>query len=92
MVIVVGEIDHYNSSQAESAVISLLEGDTKDLVIDLSDASYVDTSGVAIIFWAAKRLYDRGGKLRLVVPPGDVRRILEMAGVGALPSTLLFDA
>ncbi len=85
-----GEIDHFNCARAENTVRRLLEGDATALVIDLTDAAYVDTAGVAMIFWTAKQLNDRGGELRLVVPPGDVRRILELAGIGSLPGTVVF--
>ena len=90
-VAVTGEIDHFNCGRAETVVKRALDVDAKLLVIDLTDTSYVDTAGVAMIFWTAKQLSDRGGELRLVVPAGDVRRILELAGIGSLPGTKVFD-
>jgi anti-anti-sigma factor len=90
-VTVAGEIDHFNSSRAETAIKRLLATGIKVLIIDLTRVVYVDTAGVAMIFWTAKRLMDRDGNLRLVIPPGDVRRILELAGVGSLPATSVYE-
>lgn len=88
---VAGEIDHFNCSRAEAAVKRVLDEDIKTLVIDMAQVEYVDTAGVAMIFWTAKSMVDRDGSLRLVVPEGNVRRILEMAGVAGIPSTEIFD-
>ena len=53
----------------------------------MTEIDYLDTAGVAMIFWTAKKLYDRGGRLYLVIPPGNVRRILEVAGINSVPAT-----
>lgn len=90
MVAIDGEVDHFNCNVAESAIKRLLRDDVKELTIDLSRTVYVDTAGVAMIFWTTKQLNDRGGCLTLIVPTGDVRRILELAGVGSLPATKIY--
>ncbi len=76
-----GEIDHFNCQRAEAVVKRVLDEGTNKMAIDLTRVDYLDTAGVAMIFWTAKKLYDRGGRLHLVIPPGNVRRILEMAGI-----------
>lgn len=86
-----GEVDHFNCPKAEQAIKRLYETGAGTLLIDLTDLTYMDTAGVAMIFWTAKKLYDRDGKLTLVIPPGNVRRILEMAGIGSLPATTVID-
>ena len=85
-----GEIDHFNCARAEAVVKRLLDIDANILIIDLTKLEYLDTAGVAMIFWTAKKLYDRGGQLRIVIPPGNVRRILEMAGIDSLPATTVY--
>ena len=86
-----GEIDHFNCPRAEAAVKRLLEEGTNNMVIDLTRVDYLDTAGVAMIFWTAKKLYDRGGRLHLVLPAGNVRRILDMAGINSVPATSVHD-
>lgn len=88
---IAGEIDHFNCSQVELAVKRLLVQAADLLVIDLSEVRYLDSAGVAMVFWTAKTLIDHGGRLRLVVVGGDVRRILELAGVDKLDGVDIFD-
>lgn len=86
-----GEIDHFNCPRAEAAVKRMFDEGTKKMTIDLTGVDYLDTAGVAMIFWTAKKLFDRGGGLQLVIPPGNVRRILEMAGIDGVPATSVYD-
>lgn len=88
---VTGEIDHFNCPRAEAVVKRLLDKKPAAIVIDLTRVDYIDTAGVAMIFWTAKRLYDRDGHLYVVVPVGNVRRILEMAGIDSIPATSVHD-
>ena len=66
---VAGEVD---ASNVESLSRRLLEGISNKahgLVIDLTETSYIDSSGISLIFDAAARLRNRRQKLRLVVQP-----------------------
>lgn len=89
-VIIVGEIDHYNCIKAEAVVKKILEEGHRVLIIDLTQVSYMDTAGVSMIFTTAKHIIEREGELRLVLPPGNVRRILEIAGIDKLPNTKIY--
>lgn len=89
-IVILGEIDHYNCFKAESVVKKLLEKGEPVLILDLSQVSYMDTAGVSMVFTTAKQIIERHGELRLVLPPGNVRRILEIAGVDKLPNTKIF--
>lgn len=89
-VVVMGEIDHYNCFKAEAVIKKLLEEAKAVLIIDLSQLSYMDTAGVSLIFTTAKKIIERDGELRIVLPPGNVRRILEIAGIDKLPNTKIF--
>jgi anti-anti-sigma factor len=66
---VAGEVD---ASNVESLTQRLLEGisnKARALVIDLTETSYIDSSGISLIFDAAARMRNRRQKLRLVVTP-----------------------
>jgi anti-anti-sigma factor len=47
-----------------------VSNDVRALVLDLTDTSYIDSSGISLIFDAAARLRNRRQQLRLVVSPG----------------------
>jgi anti-sigma B factor antagonist len=53
-------------------------------IVDLTDAAYIDSSGVSELLFAYRRRVEAGGDaLRLVVRPGsNVARLIELAGLG----------
>jgi anti-anti-sigma factor len=65
-----------------------LEAATPQLLVlvDLSDCSFIDSSVVATLFVARKRLLAAGGKLELLVPPeaATVQRIARATSLAAI--------
>ena len=53
----------------EPAAARAVSNKARALVLDLSETSYIDSSGISLIFDAAARLRNRRQELRLVVPP-----------------------
>jgi anti-anti-sigma factor len=54
-----------------------------DLVgIDLSEAPFIDSTGLSIIVAAHRRLVERGGRLVVVAGPSQVQRLFDLTGVG----------
>ena len=51
---------------------------TSALVLDLSRMTFVDSMVLGVFLGAMKRLRARGGRLRVVAPHNDIRRIFEM--------------
>jgi anti-sigma B factor antagonist len=61
------------------------EGTGRVLVVDLSELSYLDSTGLRILMQETADLRKRGGEVRLVIPPGGrVGRILGVTGVGEM--------
>ena len=67
---VAGEVDASNVDDLSERLLASVSNQARALVIDLSDTSYIDSSGISLIFDAAARLRNRRQQLRLVVPPG----------------------
>jgi anti-anti-sigma factor len=60
-----------------------------DVLVDLSECTFIDSSIISAFLLAAKRLQERDGALELVIPPDarHLHRILEMTSVQTiLPS------
>ena len=73
-----GEIDASNVEQLSEALLERVSNQARALVIDLSETSYIDSSGISLIFDAAARLRNRRQELRLVVQPSSfVAEVLE---------------
>jgi anti-anti-sigma factor len=55
------------------------------LVLDLSDVTYLDSTGLRLIFRLVRQLGDRQQSMYLVVPEGSrIARVIAIAGVGAV--------
>jgi anti-anti-sigma factor len=66
---VAGEVDASNVDQLSEKLLAGVSQDSRALVLDLTETSYIDSSGIGLIFDAAARLRNRRQELRLVVPP-----------------------
>lgn len=81
----VGAVDLSNvddlAQRLEAAVTNRCPG----LVVDLSAVTYLDSTGLRLVYRLARQLGDRQQRLRLVVPPGSrITRVLQLAGVGSV--------
>ena len=66
---VAGEVDASNVNDLSKTLLETLSNKARAVVIDLTNTSYIDSSGISLIFDAAARLRNRRQELRLVVPP-----------------------
>jgi anti-anti-sigma factor len=53
----------------------------RDIVVDLSGLSFVDTAGVIALVDLQRHATTAGGSLRLTKPPRLLRRLVELAGM-----------
>jgi len=75
-----GRLDSTEAPALEAAVRTLLEGDTRALVFDLSRVSYISSAGLRVVLLAGRTLRPAGGKLALAGVRGVVREVFEMSG------------
>lgn len=66
---VAGEVDASNVADLTQQLLDSVSNQSRALVLDLSETSYIDSSGISLIFDAAARMKNRRQQLRLVVPP-----------------------
>jgi anti-anti-sigma factor len=66
---VAGEVDASNVDELTRELLGAVSNDVRALVLDLTKTSYIDSSGISLIFDAAARMKNRRQQLRLVVPP-----------------------
>ena len=66
---VAGEVDASNVDDLSQTLLQTLSNQARAVVIDLTDTSYIDSSGISLIFDAAARLRNRRQELRLVAAP-----------------------
>ena len=89
---IVGEVDASNASDFANELKQVVPNTAMDLVLDLSETSYIDSSGVHLIFDLADALRQRQQRLLLVVPPdsfvADVLGVVNVSGVTEVAATL----
>jgi anti-sigma B factor antagonist len=78
-----GEVDLYTVPAFEQAISGAIADGTTVLVVDLTEISYLDSSGLSALIVAYKKLAAQGGDLYVVASkdPPAVRRVLEITRV-----------
>jgi anti-sigma B factor antagonist len=77
-----GEIDLANAAQLRDAVLALAAGDAHGLIVDLTEVSYLDSSGVRVLFQLARDLRQHDQTFLVTVPVGSpLRRVLKITGL-----------
>ena len=79
-----GEVDIAAAPLLEQALDAGIRASTGAFVIDLSDADFMDSSGLAVILRARALLGREDRAVAIVCGPGPVRRLFELAGVADL--------
>jgi anti-anti-sigma factor len=93
LVRVSGEIDLSNARDLMDAIAGAVPHDASLVVVDLTGTTYLDSSGIAMIFRLAERLGHRRQELRLVAPSaGPIRAVMELTNVDrVIPVLETFD-
>ena len=76
-----GELDIACAPALRDELLSLLRRGSSHLVIDLSEVSFCDASGLAVLVSAGRRARLLGGFLRLAAVSPQVGRVLQMTGL-----------
>ncbi len=74
-----GEIDLHESPNVREAIRPLIEQKLPRIYVDMSDVSYIDSSGLAVLIDAMQRIANYGGKFGLIAIRPAVRTVLEIA-------------
>ena len=76
-----GEVDLYSAPQLKRHVISAIDGGKSHIIVDLSKASFIDSTTLGVLVGARKRLRAHGGALAVVCPDPDQLGLFEMTGL-----------
>ena len=80
-----GELDHHGARGAlhelELAIDAALP---KTLVLDMTNVTFMDSSGIALILRAQQRMQLLDGSILVCNVPQQAKRVLDAAGIGRL--------
>jgi anti-anti-sigma factor len=78
-------VDASNAAELRIALVDRLSNDVLGLVIDMSDMTYLDSTGISLLFELARGLSARRQVLRLVVPGASpIRRVLDLCDIASV--------
>jgi anti-anti-sigma factor len=73
-----GEADLHVVAKLRDRLADAIDQDPSLVVLDLTGSAFIDSTAIAVLLRAMKQLHARGGRLRVVVPRSDLRRIFEL--------------
>ncbi len=77
-----GELDHHTASQIRDEIDNCYKDNLlKNIVIDLKNLSFMDSSGIGVIMGRYKKVNKKNGSLCLINANSRIRKILKMSGV-----------
>ena len=84
LVTVAGRVDSSNASELDTALQSLLDNNRNNIVLDLSQVTYMSSAGLRAVVSALRESKKNGGDLRLSSPSERVLEVLELSGLNTL--------
>ena len=77
-----GEVDLSNAASVQEAIDSAREEEPdRSIVVDLAGLEFIDSTGLSVLVGATRRSRENGNRLQVRGATGQVRRVLEVAGV-----------
>jgi len=73
-----GEADMRVASELKDRLGEVIDDGPSAVVLDLSAATFVDSTALGVLLGAMKRQRARGGRFRVVAPMSEIRRIFEI--------------
>jgi anti-sigma B factor antagonist len=76
-----GSLDLATSPTVRAALTDATEKGKKDIIVDLTQVEFLDSTGLGALIGAHRRATEHGGSLRLIVSDGAIARLLNITGL-----------
>lgn len=84
-----GELDMISVPQVKRAVGDALARGCDNVVMDLHELTYADSSSLSLLVWLDRELEARSGRLVLAAASPNISRVLELSGLIGLAPTIV---
>ena len=78
MLVIHGQADLHSAPELREQFHQVIDEGAFHVVVDLTDATFVDSMTLGVLLGGVKRLRPQGGQLRVVVTQPGLRRIFEV--------------
>jgi anti-sigma B factor antagonist len=78
VIAVQGQADLHTAPELRTVISGALDDGARDLVVDLSETTFIDSMTLGVLLGAVKRLRPAGGKVSVVCPDPHIRRVFEI--------------
>ena len=78
VVTVSGDADLYAAANVERELVRLVEDGKRSIIVDLTDATFIDSTMLRVLLNVSKRLRPGGGELLVVCSEHNIRKIFKI--------------
>jgi anti-sigma B factor antagonist len=79
-----GSLDLATAPTVRAALLDAIEKAHHNLIVDLSQLEFLDSTGLGVLIGAHRRTSERNGTFRLVISNGPISRLLNITGLIAV--------
>jgi anti-sigma B factor antagonist len=76
-----GSLDLATAPSVRAALVEVAAAGQHDIVVDLTQLEFLDSTGLGALIGAHRRALENGGNLRLAVGEGRIARLLNITGL-----------
>jgi anti-sigma B factor antagonist len=76
-----GSLDIATSPSLRAALLDAAEGKNHEIIVDLSQLEFLDSTGLGALIGAHRRATENDGSVRLVAHEGQILRLLRITGL-----------
>jgi anti-sigma B factor antagonist len=80
-VVLTGEIDISTAGRVREALIAVSNGGENKVVVDMTNVTFMDSTGLAALVGPLKRFRSMNGEIVLRSPTRGVQKVLEISGL-----------
>jgi len=76
-----GEVDVYTAPQLKESLVESVESGCVNIVVDLGQVGFIDSSGLGVLVGGLRRAKERNGAIRLVCSRESILKIFRITGL-----------
>jgi len=80
-VAIAGEVDLYVAPELKQQLLDVIERGAKTVIVDLTDATFIDSTTLGVLIGAVRRLRANEGRLCVVCSDAGIARTFELSGL-----------